>query len=134
MLQPILAQVSPSATGSLHRTTGWYVVGVMAALGLWGLALTVARKPPRRASWAAFGVGVSAMLGQVGMGVYALSVDGVEPGNQHVFYGVVSVFTLAFAYIYRAQLAKRPALSYALLSLFLMGLGMRAIGNFGQSF
>lgn len=134
MLQLIVAQVSPSAIGSLHRTTGWYVVGVFAALGLWGLGLLVSRKRPGRVSWGAFGVGVVGILGQVGMGVWALSVDGVEPGNQHVFYGVVSVFTLAFAYIYRAQLVKRPALSYALLSLFLMGLGMRAIGNFGQSF
>lgn len=134
MLQPIIAQVSPSATGSIHRATGWYVIGVMAALGVWGLILTVARRQPGRVSWIAFGVGVVAVLGQVGLGVWALSVDGIEPGNQHVFYGVVSVFTLAFAYIYRAQLAKRPALSYALLSLFLMGLGMRAIGNFGQTF
>jgi len=51
-----------------------------------------------------------------------------------VFYGIVILFTFSFAYIYRAQLAKRAALSYGLLGLFLMGLGIRGIQNFGQSF
>lgn len=128
----VLAQVSP--VGELHRTFGWYVVWTMAAIGTWGLVLALLRREPGRMYWTAFGIGVVGVLTQVGFGTWALSVDGIEPGNQHVFYGVVSVFTLAFAYIYRLQLAKRPALSYALLSLFLMGLGMRAIANFGQAF
>jgi hypothetical protein len=137
MLQPgtLLAQVaSASSAGGLHRAVGWYVVGSMALLGAWALILAMLKKTPGRAYWVAFGVGVTGVLAQVGMGTWALSVDDVDPGNQHVFYGIVSVFTLAFAYIYRLQLAKRPALSYALLCLFLMGLGIRAIGNFGQSF
>jgi hypothetical protein len=133
--QMLLAQVSAaSSSGGLHRTIGWYVVGLMGFVGLWALVLAVLKRAPGRAYWVVFGIGVSAVLSQVALGTWALSIDGVEPGNQHVFYGIVSVFTLAFAYIYRAQLAKRPALSYAILSLFLMGLGMRAIANFGLSF
>jgi hypothetical protein len=130
----LVAQISNSAVGAVHRETGWYVVGLMALIGVWGLALTVMRREPGRSYWTAFGIGVVALLAQVGMGVWALTADGVDPGNQHVFYGVVIAFTLAFAYIYRAQFAKRPAISYALLSLFLMGLGIRAISNFGQTF
>ena len=34
--------------------------------------------------------------------------------------------TFAIAYVYRAQLAKRPALAYGILLLFVMGLGIRA--------
>ncbi len=137
MLHPgtLLAQVaSASDTGAIHRAVGWYVVGAMAVLGTWAVVLAILKLPPGRVYWVAFGLGVTGVLAQVGMGTWALSVDGVDPGNQHVFYGIVSVFTLAFAYIYRLQLAKRPALSYAILCLFLMGLGMRAISNFGQSF
>jgi hypothetical protein len=137
MPQPgtLLAQVTFASTaGGLHRAVGWYVVGVMALLGVWALALATLKKTPGGAYWVAFGVGVTGVLAQVGLGTWALSVDEVDPGNQHVFYGIVSVFTLAFAYIYRLQLAKRPALSYAILCLFLMGLGMRAISNFGESF
>jgi hypothetical protein len=47
---------------------------------------------------------------------------------------VVTSITLAFAYIYRAQFSKRPALYYGLLMLFLMGLGIRGIMTFGKSF
>jgi hypothetical protein len=47
---------------------------------------------------------------------------------------VVISFTLGFAYIYRAQFRKRPALYLGLLLLFLMGLGIRGIMTFGQSF
>jgi hypothetical protein len=131
----LLAQAAPvSETGSLHRAIGWYVVGGMGLMGGWALILAIIKKQPGRAFWVAFGVAVTGVLAQVGIGTWALSVDGVDPGNEHVFYGIVSVFTLAFAYIYRLQLAKRPALYYSILCLFLMGLGMRAISNFGRSF
>jgi hypothetical protein len=51
-----------------------------------------------------------------------------------VFYGVVIAVTLSFAYIYRAQFRKRPALYYGLLLLFTMGLGIRGILTFGGNF
>lgn len=75
-----------------------------------------------------------ALLGQVVFGVYLMSSTGSDPGNQHVFYGVLIAITFAFAYIYRAQMRKRPALYYGLLLLFAMGLGIRGILTFGVSF
>jgi hypothetical protein len=128
-----LAQAA-ATVGSYHRSWGWYAIGLMAFVGLWGLILSVLKRAPGRIYWWAFGIATTGIMAQVVMGIYAFSVGGIQPGNQHVFYGVVIMFTLAFAYIYRAQLAKRPALSYGLLALFLMGLGMRAISNFGQNF
>jgi hypothetical protein len=128
-----LAQAA-ATIGSYHRVWGWYAVGVMAFVGVWGLILAVLKREPGKLYWWAFGLATVGIVSQVLMGIYAFSVGGIQPGNQHVFYGVVIMFTLAFAYIYRLQLAKRPALSYGLLALFLMGLGMRAIANFGQSF
>jgi heme A synthase len=129
-----LLAAAESTVGEIHKTWGWYAAGLMGVVGLWGVLLAILKKQPPRPYWMAFGVSVVAILAQVAMGVWTLSVDGIQPGNRHVFYGVVITFTLAFAYIYRAQLAKRPALSYGLLALFLMGLGIRAIQSFGRSF
>jgi hypothetical protein len=44
------------------------------------------------------------------------------------------MFAFGFAYIFRSQFAERPALSYGLFFLFAMGLGIRGIQTFGQSF
>lgn len=110
------------------------MAGYLGLVGLVGIVLAIARREPQRWFFTLFGVGVVAILAQVGMGLYAFSVEDRQPGNIHVFYGVVAMFTLAFAYIYRAQLSRRAALSYGLLALFLMGLGLRAIGSIGRSF
>ena len=88
---------------------------------------------PQLFFWAV-GVAITALLAQVVLGVVVMSVEDVDPGNQHVFYGVVIAVTFAFAYIYRAQFRKRPALYLGLLLLFTMGLGIRGIMTFGGNF
>lgn len=87
-----------------------------------------------RAFWIMVGLGIAAMGVQVVLGLGAMNFENVDPGNQHVFYGVVISFTLAFAYIYRSQFRKKPALYYGALMLFLMGLGLRGIMTFGGNF
>lgn len=134
MLTPLAVSTGSTAVVELHRSTGWYAVAVLALVGCWGLALHVSRRPPGSPFRLGFGVATVVLLTQVGLGLWSRSVDGVEPGDQHTFYGIVVLFTLAFAYIYRSQMAKRPALSYGLLALFLMGLGLRAISTLGRGF
>jgi hypothetical protein len=74
-------------------------------------------------------VAITAMLIQIGAGVILYSND-LRPGNSfHVFYGVVIAVTLTLAYLYRSAMAKRPALTYGILLLFVMGLGLRAWAN-----
>lgn len=92
-----------------------------------------ARTVPRVFYWAV-AFAVSVMLLQVLLGVVVLQVDEIDAGQQHVFYGVVIAATFAFAYIYRAQFRKRPALYLGLLLLFTMGLGIRGIMTFGLDF
>lgn len=123
-----------SSVVSVHRFWGWVAIVLLGAAGLWGLGLAIARRPPGRPFGIAAVVAVVAALIQVGLGLWAYSVDGIEPGNQHVFYGIVTLFTFAFAYIYRSQLSRRPALSYGLLLTFVMGLGIRGLLVVGQSF
>lgn len=104
------------------------------AVGLWGIGAHLAKRPPGTAFSLGVWVAIIALLLQIALGLLAMNLEETNPGNQHVFYGVVIAFTLAFAYIYRAQFRKRPALYYGLLLLFLMGLGIRGILTFGGNF
>lgn len=111
----------------------WFYVAVIACglVGMWGLILAVMKRQPGRAFSIARGVAIATILIQVAAGVYLYSND-VRPGNAfHVFYGVVIVVTLTLAYLYRSAMAKRPALTYGILLLFVMGLGLRAWANVG---
>ena len=117
---------------SIHTTWGYVAAGVSGVVGLWGVLMARRESVPRTFYWAA-GIAVVALLLQIIIGVYLFS-QGTDPGNQHVFYGVVIAVTFSFAYIYRAQFRKRPALYYGLLLLFTMGLGIRGIMTFGNSF
>lgn len=135
----VLAQARPenydSFVGTLHRELGIPAAIVMGVVGVWGLGLAVLRREPGSAfGWGA-AIASSMLLAQVGLGLWVYVTQDAEwAGNIHVFYGIVVLFTFSFAYIYRTQLAKRPALSYGLLALFLMGVAIRGITNFGQSF
>ena len=100
---------------------------------MWGVLMFKRERPPKAFYWAV-GVAITSLLFQTTIGVIAMSSENTDPGNQHVFYGVVVTITFAFTYIYRAQFRKRPALYYGLLLLFTMGLGIRGIMTFGQSF
>lgn len=105
----------------------WVYVAVISTglVGLWGLALAIARRQPGRAFAIARALAIAAILIQVVAGTI-LFARGHDVAAFHVFYGVVIAITLALAYVYRAQLARRPALAYGLLLLFVMGLGIRA--------
>lgn len=112
-----------------HQHWFYVAVAVTGVVGLWGVGLAVLRRPPGRAFMIATGVAIGAILLQVVAGVI-LYMGGRKPADGfHVFYGVVIAITLALAYVYRAQLARWPALGYGLLLLFVMGLGIRAWVN-----
>lgn len=111
-----------------HEGWFWVAVATNGIVGLWGLALAVARREPGRGFGVGRAVAIVAMLIQVGLGLLLYPQD-LRPDSIHIFYGFVIIFAFSFAYIYRAQLSQRPALSYGLLLLFTMGLGFRAWAN-----
>lgn len=119
---------------SLHQYWGWAAVAVNFLVGMWGVVLAWRRKSPGRIFWSGVAAASATMVIQVGLGVALISSGTAQPGDQHVFYGIVIAFVLAFAYIYRAQLGRRPALYYGLTFLFVMGLGLRTISTFGADF
>ena len=114
-----------------HSTWGFVAAALSGVVGLWGVILN--RREPPKAFYYAVGTAIGALLLQIVLGVVVAS-GGVDPGNQHVFYGVVIAVTFSFAYIYRAQFRKRPASYYGLLLLFTMGLAIRGILTFGGNF
>lgn len=112
-----------------HQSWVYVALGATGLVGIWGLGLAALRRPPGRAFGIGAGIAIVAILIQVVAGT-ALYMYGLRPLNGfHVFYGVVIAVTLSLAYVYRAQLARHPALAYGLLLLFVMGLGFRAWSN-----
>jgi hypothetical protein len=118
---------------AFHETWGPIAAGVCGVVGLWGVLMGGRDTVPRGFYWGV-ALAVAAMVAQVVIGVIALSGQGVDPGDQHVFYGVLVAVTLSFAYIYRAQFRRRPTLGYGVLLLFVMGLGIRGIMTVGVNF
>jgi hypothetical protein len=114
---------------AFHQNWFYVAIATTGLVGLWGLAMALLKRtPPKAFEWAR-GTAVAAMLLQVVAGVYLYS-NGVKPGNAfHVFYGVVIVITLSLVYVYRSTMARKPALTYGILLLFVMGLGLRAWAN-----
>lgn len=109
----------------------WFYVSIAATgiVGVWGVTLAIMKRPPGRTFGWARSVAIAVMLVQVAAGTYLYSND-VRPGNSfHVFYGVVIVITLTLAYVYRATMTRKPGLTYGVLLLFVMGLGLRAWAN-----
>jgi heme A synthase len=117
---------------TFHTTWGYIAAGTTGVVGLWGVAMARRPEAPPAFLWGV-GIAICALLLQIVTGVVVAS-GGVDPGNQHVFYGVVTAVTITFAYLYRSQFRKRPTLYYGLLLLFSMGLGIRGIMTFGNSF
>lgn len=107
-------------------------MALSAMAGLIGLGFAVARRVPSRAFWVAAGTAMTAMVIQVLTGVVLFAQE-KDPGTFHMFYGFLVLFALAFAYMSRSQLGKRPGLTWGLLLLFVMGLGLRAIATFEAS-
>ena len=119
--------------GQVHATFAWVAIVINGLAGLICLGYAFRKRALDTVFRATVSVAVLAMLIQVGLGLVRFG-QGVQPGSIHMFYGFVILFTFTFVYIYRVQFEKRPALSWGLVLLFTMGLGLRAVANFAESF
>lgn len=119
--------------GDVHSWFAWVAIWVSGVSGLIALGYHFRKRAVDLVFRSVVAGSVVAMLIQVGLGFVAFGQD-LEPGSIHMFYGFVILLTLTFIYIYRVQFEKRPALYWGLALLFMMGLGLRGVANFGQSF
>jgi hypothetical protein len=124
--------LSSGPVSGFHQFWGYFSIAFSGLVGSWGVLMAKRDGTPRMFIMAVYAA-IGALVVQVVAGVWVANT-GIDPGNQHVFYGVVIAVTFTFVYIYRAQFRKRPNLYYGLLMLFAMGLGIRGVMTFGQSF
>jgi hypothetical protein len=115
------------AVRDLHITWAWVVIVSNAVAGLWALGAHWLAPLRVRALWWSVVAAEATIFVQVALGVWMLSVQGLETTEFHVFYGFVALITVAILFAYRAQLRAWLFLLYGLGGLFLMGLGLRAV-------
>ncbi len=116
--------------GDLHSFWGVAVIAIDGVVGVTALVHALLKRTwSRPVTWlVGFALAASGLQVLLGVVLYA---GGERPGSTHLFYGVLMAFSLGVAYIYRAELAKRPELRWGLLLLFMMGLAVRATLTYG---
>lgn len=114
----------------VHEGFAWAMILGNALAGVWSLA---AHKLPAlrvRALWWYVVIAQLSIFVQVAMGVGLVAGHDIEPPKFHLFYGFVAIITVGILYSYRSTSAwvrQHQYLVYGFGSLFLMGLGIRAL-------
>jgi len=111
----------------VHKSWAWFVIIGNGLAGVWALAAGKWPALRSRALWWFIGVVEVAVFIQVILGVILVSKEKLEAPQFHMFYGFVAIIAVAIIYSYRIQMRHRLYLLYGLGSLFVMGLGIRAM-------
>lgn len=110
----------------LHEIGGWLVIAANGAVGVWALAAHRWAELRRRPGWIAVGVAQMFVVAQALTGVVVqLGRDGA--GGQHELYGFAAFASVGIIFAYRNEMRDRLYLLYGLGSLWLTGLGIRAV-------
>jgi hypothetical protein len=80
-----------------------------------------------RALWWFIGFAEITVFVQVTLGVILVNKYKLQFPKFHAFYGFVAIIAVAIIYSYRYQMKHRLYLLYGFGSLFIMGLGIRAM-------
>ncbi len=114
----------------LHQALAWIIVVGNALVGVWAISshwLDVLQKNPL---WWSLRVAQALVILQVFVGLYLQAVQGDQVSQMHVFYGVVAAIAVGLGVIYALSaewVQQNRALASGFFSLFLMGLGIRAM-------
>jgi len=111
----------------LHESFAWFVVISNGLVGLWALAAHWLPALRTRAMWWFIILAELSVFAQVAMGVGMVAGQGIEAPKFHMFYGFVAIIAIGIIYSYRQQMEKWLYLLYGGGSLFIMGLGIRAM-------
>ena len=111
----------------LHANWTWVVIIGNGLAGVWSLGAHRIENLRTRALWWYIAFVEVAVFVQVGMGVALVNHYTLEFPQFHAFYGFVAIIAIAIIYSYRSQLKGKLYLLYGGGSLFLMGLGIRAM-------
>jgi hypothetical protein len=112
-----------------HDALAWFLVVTNAAVGVWALAahwLPVLRVRP---IWWATAIAQSSTVAIAVVGVLIVNRYGVELDSFHALYGFSTIVAVGILYSYRGSpfVKDKVYLMYGIGSLFIMGLGIRAM-------
>lgn len=119
--------MTPVTLREFHADWAWVVIIANAIVGLWAIGAHWWAPLRVRVLWWLVVAAELTIFGQVGMGVWLLSVQKIEAPQFHTFYGFVTLISVMILFAYRNQLKAHLYLLYGFGSLFLMGLGLRAV-------
>ncbi len=114
-------------TRNIHEGWSWVVIIGNGLAGLWALAANWWEPLRTRALWWFIGLAQFTVFVQVALGALLVGRYKVPLPEFHAFYGFVGIIAIAIIYSYRIQMKHRLYLLYGLGSLFVMGLGIRAM-------
>lgn len=109
-----------------HELGGWLVIVANGAVGIWALLAHRYERFRGRAGWVAVVIAQAFVVAEVFTGV-ALQVNEDNAGTQHQLYGFAAFVSVGIIFAYRNEMRDRPYLLYGLGSLWLTGLGIRAL-------
>jgi hypothetical protein len=127
VIQGIGLTLNALALLDLHHSWSWFVIIGNGLAGLWALAAHRAPAMRTRALWWFIGLVEVAVFVQVILGVAVVNKYKLEFPKFHAFYGFVGIIAVAIIYSYRYSMKHRLYLLYGFGSLFIMGLGIRAM-------
>ena len=112
----------------LHQGLAQSTVLYFAALGVWGIVMALRRAPFDSGYRGALIIGVGLGVVQALVGLVVLLVGGRGPRDDlHYLYGLSIIVALPLVHQLISGRKFPPVLAYALASLFVMGLALRAM-------
>jgi len=111
----------------LHRDWAWVVVIGNALAGIWALGAHQWPKLRTKAMWWTIGAVEVSVFVQAILGVLVVKRYDLQVPQLHALYGFSAIIAVGIIYSYRNQMHHRLYLLYGFGSLFIMGLGIRAM-------
>jgi len=117
------------ALQDLHAQLGWFLIVSNALVGCWALAAQYVPALRRAALWWVIGVVQISVFAAAIVGVLLVSRYELKLDDFHALYGFTTIVAVGILYSYRTSpfIKDKQYLLYGFGSLFIMGLGIRAV-------
>lgn len=114
---------------SVHEITAWFLIASNALVGVWALLAQQFPVVRHRVLWWTTGLAHVSTLVVAGIGALIVNQQNIELDSFHALYGFSTIFAVAILYSYRTSpfISDKLHLLYGCGSLFIMGLGIRAL-------
>ncbi len=117
----VLASVRP-----YHHAVAWILIVSNGLVGIWALGAHFLPRLRHKAIWIGVIVAELVIVVQTILGVILQSSENLDP-DRHQLYGFSAFISVGLIYAYRNEMKSRIYLLYGLGSLWIMGLGIRAV-------